>query len=388
MLLLIEKVNRFGKTQPIMKAHLPTYPPTQGIILSILMIFALCSCDKKIDIYHQEEEANNPIELRSVSNEQIDWLIDFQFYLYDLQQEEERTNIYSLEKAVNGIEALLNIRYANSIEGRSVFSQNDTITVLASSDWLDLFESAHNNLLNDISARPVASAEVAAFDMYVDTIIGTNVKIITKTLFDIPTTSSSVPITCEAEIFDENEEYYLWLGGTDVYSLFLSNELDCENECGTAMPGSTAAMEEIQNHINISYPEPDCGPGRVWTKKYINVDYKYSLIEWSYNLFQDCGVPENQTFNACDCLDADILNCMLCTIYDEIDTYAAPIRIPENNYFISIDLGVDFIYSSPIEEAQTRIDIKYFFGVPVCAMIPVDFTDSVLTMDLEELKCC
>lgn len=269
-----------------------------------------------------------------------------------------------------------------------MFSQNDTITVLASSDWLDLFESAHNNLLNDISARPVASAEVAAFDMYVDTIIGTNVKIITKTLFDIPTTSSSVPITCEAEIFDENEEYYLWLGGTDVYSLFLSNELDCENECGTAMPGSTAAMEEIQNHINISYPEPDCGPGRVWTKKYINVDYKYSLIEWSYNLFQDCGVPENQTFNACDCLDADILNCMLCTIYDEIDTYAAPIRIPENNYFISIDLGVDFIYSSPIEEAQTRIDIKYFFGVPVCAMIPVDFTDSVLTMDLEELKCC
>lgn len=388
----------FGKTKIDMKPYPPTHLPNElkklkSVYWVISTFLLLASCDEKMEIHQKSDSSDDALEYRSMSNEEIDSLISFQTYLNDIKNHVQRTNTYSLSRAIYGVEALLNIRYADSQKGVSMYTASDTITVQTNSDWFDLYEGALDNLLGDMAFSSDTNIVLAAFDISVDTVIGSNILILTKSIFKNISQSTiskydAAPLDCGTETFGENEEYYLWLGGTDVLPLYQGSELDCEIGCGSVAPGTTAAMEEIQHHINASYPDPDCGPGRIWSGKFIDINYNYSLIEWSYNLFEECGVPENTAYQPCDCLNADILNCMLCTIYEEIDTYTSPIRIPEYNHFISIDLGVDFIYSNPIEEADTRIDIKYFYGVPVCTMTPVDYTDSVLTMDLEELKCC
>lgn len=55
---------------------------------------------------------------------------------------------------------------------------------------------------------------------------------------------------------------------------------------------------------------------------------------------------------------------------------------------MNIDLGVDYIDLPPFESTGTRIDIKYFYGKPVCVWNVFSLTEDVLTMDLGELRCC
>ncbi|MBK9983084.1 MAG: hypothetical protein IPP15_11795 [Saprospiraceae bacterium] len=368
--------------------------PLKYFIFFYLMSVTLYSCDKKSEIDHPIKGGNEKIGIRSISNQEIDWLIDFQSYLYDLQRHVTRTNIYNLERAIYGVEALLNIRYAESKIGILKYTTADTFNIQSTTNWFDLFENARDNLLDDISSVSDTNIIISAFDIRVDTTIGSNIRIITSTIFKnkaanyVSKYSGTISPECTAQAFGEDEAYLLWLGGTDVWALWPANGLDCNGDCGSTSPGETAAMEEIQNHINASYPEPDCGPGLKFTNKYIDVHVDYAFIEWYQGRFEDCGIDPETEFFACDCLNQEMLDCILCTIYGEIDTYAFPISIPNGYYFMSIDLGVDFNYILPLEDTRTRIDIKYVYGKEVCAPEKPHYTQDVLTIDLGYLKCC
>lgn len=138
-----------------MKPNLPTYQRVIRRFRSVFCVFTttllLWSCEEKIDINQKQDTIGDALAFRSISNEEIDSLIAFQAYLNDINHHVQRTNTYSLSRAVFGVEALLNIRYAESQKGVSVYIASDTITIQTNSDWFDLFESAHDNLLGDMA---------------------------------------------------------------------------------------------------------------------------------------------------------------------------------------------------------------------------------------------
>jgi hypothetical protein len=234
---------------------------------------------------------------------------------------------------------------------------------------------------------------VSGFDIKIDTIIGSNIYIRTQTIIKDKSSNyisqyydGVVPGDCE-EVFEDTESYFLWLGGIESLTWNWPS-LDCETECGLTEPGLTGAIEEVQYHINVNYPNPTCPSGRVWNGGYTDIHMEIAHIDWFEGYFEWCGISAEKTYYGCDCLSADELNCIFCTIYNEIATPEYPITIPSGYELVGVELGVDFSFTTPIEDSVNRIDIVYYYGKKICANSKILYTGDILIMHLEYLECC
>jgi hypothetical protein len=174
--------------------------------------------------------------------------------------------------------------------------------------------------------------------------------------------------------------------------LWPENSIDCEFECDGTYLGETSAFEEIENYMNVNQPLPNCGPGSVWNKMFTGVRIREEVIDWIDGVFEDCSLIDSEMaypyeeFHACKCFSGELLNCMTCELFDEIETSASPISIPSGFQFMSIDFSIDFAPSGGHpEDYSTQITLTYMIGIPICVPDFITFTEDVLTMDIDEI---
>ena len=264
----------------------------------IIFSFFYYSCNKSEEFLNSTiiNTAIKKSAARWSEERDIEWLTDFQEYLKDVYEASlTPTNIYSDEDAVYGIESLLNYRYSDREKGTMIFAEITNFKIDTASNWLDLYTTARANILQDSTTHATSSdIHVYAFDIQIDTIIGDSIHLSSKTIFCDNSTCvvNNYTITgddCTDDAFEEDEEYFLWLGGTEFYDLFDINALDCTDTCGDYVPCQSIsgyAMEEIQHHINLNYPDPVCTSPLVWSGTYSDVQKEYAEIYWYDDFLQ------------------------------------------------------------------------------------------------------
>lgn len=174
--------------------------------------------------------------------------------------------------------------------------------------------------------------------------------------------------------FDEEEAYRVGAGDEELSLIFLYVNPPCENPCGNTPPceaGPSTAYEVIEDCINHNYPlsSPPCSPNHVLAG-WVNVrkSLPFYITPNSF-LAEDCPFTDFQKGGTC--MNNDELNCVYCSIYEQIASGLEPFVIPSGQKFISINLGVDFCFcgGSGFCGYTTRVMAEYYYGMPVCRPI-------------------
>jgi len=168
----------------------------------------------------------------------------------------------------------------------------------------------------------------------------------------------------------------------------------CNEACGAAgvcESGPTTAYEEIEKRLNYNYlaNHLPTRPGKRFIGfvdvKCIDIGYVPKVVEL-YNL-------GNQSIGTCVKADfsdpnypEDPLNCVYCSIYDQIGEN--PFLIPEGKSFVSINLGVDFCFcgGSVCEYTANRIRANYCYGTPVFGLTIAPGWDNPLDTDIDDFS--
>lgn len=360
--------------------------------------------------------SNSSIELRSSEIDNFEKLQEFQKYMKQLHRLEssgallEAASIkpmFTIEEVASGTEFLLNLKYTKPSHRRAFKKSHfHEFRVPISSNGIDLFNAARANLLhyfNNVENNRLSSIITQNIDIIgqdndeyiigVTVIIGDFDRCILQNLV-----TPNIGSPCDNP-FGEDESYYTGVWGFDRYPDITETynaNLDCLDKCGGIGPCNTItniAFEQIQTHINNSIGESSCPPGYVWTGTHSNV--QQGTYDFGFNT--DSGVSTFTDFDcidsgadvagtACDCLDAEQLNCIYCGLNDIFinqNTNVPYVDIPVGYELIYMDIAVDFINIGDGDNYTTQPTIDYTYGIPVCVEELIDIgEDHVLDIDL------
>lgn len=336
-----------------------------------MLTIALCvlSCTKY--------ETPNEITEASLITKSIS-VSDFQTYLYNLDNNIPTIGRYTIEEAVYGIEYLINNRYLKSAPGVSYLDDQTVLTVPVYTNYLDLYHLSHNFFLSERTRIEDNRTKIVAFD--IDFIKEENNQYLVGVRSIYKTNDVCINDSYKADYrsctgpFDEDDEYYTWLGGTEFIDVWDNSEIDCQNECGGIGPCNVVenfAMEQMETAVNNNIPDPVCPGGGIWNGDFTDQTILYGLVEWDSDLFIDCVIDfEDASPNACSCWNGDQLNCVFCKIFEEFENPDSEyFYIPDGYAIITTNIGVDYIATQSPETRHTAFSIAYLIGIPTCSTI-------------------
>lgn len=364
-------------------------PPPLSIF--IVVIFLLFSCHKsEIEITDVKEPS--PIySLSEASNENdITWLIDFQSYLADIHEGNiPQTNPYTAEDAALGIEWLMNIRYAESSPGFTVYGDSVVVSLNSENDWYELYTKARDHILLELNEIDSTELKLAAFQLEPieenGILNGFESKVIFTKNTQCIVENYIVSDEDGCDVFGSDESYYLGLDGIGNKQDVLF-PMDCDNSCGGTAPCGTPesfAMEEIQKHLNANYPDPDsdafCGEGYEWSGSYSDIYTSWENYRFDDQRFDDLcydAYDGQATWEilACSCLKSDYLNCLYCAIYNGAIDPQHPIGFlapPDGYHVVSFDIGVEWQANNTptLSDNPVVMAIEVTYGKPVCVEV-------------------
>ncbi len=352
-----------------------------------------------------------PISTRA-SGSEIDWLIDFQTHLRNLRDNQSTSASYTNDELAYGIEALLNLKYGDHVEGiDKILHRKESRLSITDTDY-DVFTEIRNILLDDVSDVD-ADPDLELYFFDVDVEIDATELVINTTSVAKRTDVCSIQkydnnlgceVDCNTSVFEQDESYYVGLGGAGAYGdppdSYPLLSIMCPNECGTTPACNvpvTNAFEELEAHINATNCEVECPSGMIWDGTYTNITTFYGVVEWSWGdvnstegpLFEDCLNDFN--LFACDCLTSDILNCIYSTLCEARQNLVYPfsINIPAGSMLINTNFGVDYIPngSGDPNTFHTGFWVSNTYAQPNCVpMLVGEIQVHVLEMDLNNWR--
>lgn len=298
-----------------------------------------------------------------------EWLEDFQEYLLAISNGNSPTNIYNIEEAIFGVEALLNFTYSNSETNSSGF-YTDIIefNIPASTNWFDFYNFANDRTNTEIDTNETGVVQLSSVDIrYVDIVDGEFIlslsyyfeEVNSNDPYNSPFTEGGSP---DCEVWDEDEMFVLGWMDNDIHPV-----TDC-NYCERPEDVEETVFGAIENYMNTILPVNPCAENEVIKIIDVNSNEK-GLADHPFH-WGDCyDFSEPITFYFADCFDGDRANCILCEIFDTIDANdSLRFSIPEGYSLLSLDISIDFVPSGDNEcERTTIIIFNYTYGKIICA---------------------
>lgn len=360
----------------------------------VTAMLGFSACTEQINEPNEQFEEFTQLEMRAEDVGNFAFLVEFQGYLRTLNEGGQAENVYSAEKAIYGVEFLLNLRYATISEGIPFDGGADEFSIPTNSNWLDLFQQAEKIVKQAVAKAENGTDELLAYEIYLSKATEGELRIGTKTKFKKTDqcmlqhyTSSVNSVVCDPP-FEQGESYYTWLLGFEGYEPY--DGLDCLNECGGVAACNTVtnfAFEEIENHLNVNVPDPECPAGMVFLGTYSDIQTGGWAGSSDYAADFDCDFFNNEQgwLTPCTCMEADLLNCIYCTMWDDImDNTSGTIQIPAGYSFIAINMGTNAITYQ--EDSSTRLEFTYTYGIPNCGpgIVWPPVVEEALYMQLSE----
>jgi len=368
-----------------------------GCLLLILSFSIFYSCS---DSESNVSPTDNPriIDSRSSSRDK-EWAIDFQAHLQDLYHGNPTSQTYSVKESMDGLEWLFNYTYTQSQDGVVEFKRLGYDFTVNNFDLLQFYNTIENKILLEINQNPDLKFSYISLEQEQNgddiTILSTLSFVeVNQCIIDRFPGSSIVNGECVGPFF-ETQRFPLGLqggftgGGTIEDPAYLPPEClpsECgpTNEfCGTP---NYFAMEEIEDNLNVNYRlNNGCPEGQI--PFYTEIREIYFFIPW-HQVIPPCDQSEFDDPKACECLEADFLNCLYCELENKfnLDNVVVFPPLPEGFEIVSVNIEVDHTSFQPQSQAGTALGASLFIGIPNCMPKPPITRDEIAV--LIDIVCC
>jgi hypothetical protein len=315
-----------------------------GFLISIFWL----SCQK-----NSKNEIKPPffgvetLENRTNFTVTIPWLKQFQSDLKNICLNNAINNVYSIEQAASGVEALLNLS-KNGINPSMYFDTKVHSFLVDPANPTLMAKAIYQNSYDKFRAHFLSLDTTIAFpstvDISIDSTFGNLKKIKVVTTIGLNnsclnglygTKNENGLVDC-GDVFEEDEAYFAGNGDKELELADKYIIPMCNWPCGktpVCTPTPSTAWEEIQNAINKNFPKPANPPGKC-LKGFINIEHITNQPNIIPYLF--CNNSGNTDGY---CMKYDELICNYCKIYELLTTREYPFNYPSDKFFIKLNLA-------------------------------------------------
>lgn len=338
------------------------------------MLILGCQKDKTANQFPESRDFS--VTSRDEFTVTLTWLKDFQSDFVVALDTGFLLQPYTIDEIVAGVEALINIA-TSTPEIRTVHQTEITyFQVNTSNDdqaIRDVYYTSYNAYRNQWLSSDTTETYPVVVDVRIDSVNGNTAYIKSTSIIGVNNSTLDATHTYTGgdgcEPFGEYDGYRVG-GGDEEFSLqdFYWN-LACDNACGSTPPnepGPTTAYEAIEERLNFNYTAnnpPSCPLNYVF-RGWVNVK-KLDAYPLDF-LKDDCPFVENQQIKTC--MEDTELNCVYCSIYDQIGE--EPFEISSGKQFISLNLGLSVCACGGSNQCAylATLRAEYFIGTPVCKL--------------------
>lgn len=352
------------------------------LVVTILITF-IYSCSEEFDSRTNEIKPNTTTRTVSeIGSKSINWLDEFRIDIY-----QNRSNEFSIEDAVIGLDAILNLYKTQEIGNfvRYDVLKNNYAVALNTSGKINtltlrsLFESIHfdnkefyensllpNKLLGGISIQ-VKERKSEEIVIEVFSVIGEN----NDNYSYEPETADD--LGCYPQ-FGEDECFKAGFGDADYIEGGFGRPLLDGGKCDGTLVNKTAAHEEVQNKFTQKIPNLVNESGLPYTVNFVNQNCKGIVISRfldEYNEFTGCtnSLLNDNTINnlyPTTVYDNTALNCAYCIINNWVQSV-----IPADLQMSYMNIFTDKLLTTgnPTGNNDTKWFVEICWGEPV--LVPI-----------------